>query len=152
MDILSARLAELVVQLHGLRDQLRAAVFQTVREAVSRSAGDAVDRLWNPNRRRFARSDYEDEEHWRRSDDDDDERPWPSQRPPQTASAKRSETLGRVIRAGLGWWLLRRHSFLAVIAIGSAGLAIAIILGPERVTPSKILELVIPALEILTSQ
>ena len=151
MDILSARLAELVVHLHGLRDQLRAAVFQTVREAVSRSAGDAVDRLWNPNRQRYSRSEYDEEERWRRDDDDDEERPWP--RPaPQTASAKRSETLGRVIRAGLGWWLLRRHSFLAIFAIGSAGLAIAIILGPERVTPAKILELVIPALEILTSQ
>ena len=39
-----------------------------------------------------------------------------------------------------------------LLTVGSLGLAVSVILGPERVTPAKILELVIPAVDILSSQ
>ena len=154
MDILSARLAELILQLHSLRDQIRSIVFQTLRETVVRIAGDAVDKLWRARRRgSHQASAYDDpNDRWRREEFEDDERSWTPRREPKPDSAKRNETLGRVLRAGMGWWLLRRHSLLTILGIGSAGLAVAVILGPERITPARILELIIPAIEIVSSQ
>lgn len=104
-------------------------------------------------KRQRSQSAYDDpDDRWRHEDFEDDERSWTPRREPKPDSAKRNETLGRVLRAGMGWWLLRRHSLLTVLGIGSAGLAVAVILGPERITPARILELIIPAIEIVSSQ
>ena len=168
-DILSARLAELILQLHGLRDQLRSAVFQTVREAVLRTAGDAVDRLWRARRRppgypspssaydpaedRYRYGGGEIDRDHDEEDEDGDERSWAHRRAadPDPGRTRRNEALQRAIRAGLGWWLLRKCSLLRILTVGSLGLAVSVLLGPERVTPAKILELVIPAVDILSS-
>ena len=102
MEILSARLAELILQLHSLRDQLRSAVFQTIRETVVRIAGDAIDRLWRAKRQR-SYSAYDDpDDRWRHDDFDheDDERSWSPRREPKPDSVKRNETQGKVLRAG----------------------------------------------------
>ena len=137
MNLLSARLAELIAQLGSLRQQLRAAVFESVRATVTRIAGDAVDRLWTPAPRRHpleARDPWDDDE------DDYEER------------TPRDGTLATVLRAGLGWWFLYRRSIPVICGLGMAGCAVSALVGASRFAPAEVIDLALQALDSLTGR
>ena len=135
MNLLTARLAELVAQLRDLRQQLRAAIFETIRGAVTRIAGD---RLWRPARRTYPLTSRDDP--WHDCDDDEPDK-----------SEPRDGTLGTVLRAGVGWWFLYRHSIPGIVAIGTLGCIVSALLGASRVAPAEVIDLTLQAFDTMTA-
>jgi hypothetical protein len=124
MNLLSARLAELVGDLQVLRGQFRIALAAAVRETACRATGDAIDRLWPKltQRSTYPQRRYHDDP-WR---EEEEERAWEedSSYPSQSLLAPNRAPLAEVLPGS------RKTPFFVLLLFGLLTSVVTIFLKP----------------------
>jgi hypothetical protein len=123
MNLLSARLAELVGDLQVLRGQFQIALAAAVRETACRATGDVIDRLWPKlaNRNPYPLQRHYPDDPWR---EEEEEANWK-----QESTFRGGVAVADMMPGN------RKTPFYVLLLLGLLTSAVAVVLRPPIKTP-----------------